>query len=357
MSKNKKEQKRRRELPAIGNNFFNGFNKIRKKHNATWEEVFERFYYYQDWVELLFTLPKKPSEIDQVNATTVTHLLPIWLENMYINFIKDNVIIHNIEELIKSKHGQPGLIIAAGPSLHDNNNLKLLHDSAFYRDKKGIIISTAHTLKDCLKYDVIPDYMVVLDESEIEADFVDIGNKAKTITGIFVSTIHPEVLKRWQGEKYFFIGVIPDRTIPNVQKVLTWLLPCFTEFDAGSNCGTACWNIARYIGCNPIALLGLDFAFNINTPVQETPYYAAFRRSYKSDEEMLKKAYRFHTHSFFGTNCYTDSMFDEFMKTAVFLFKQTKKRKNLETINCSPGIIDDPDVSNMWFKDFLQKYE
>lgn len=360
MGKKDKKRKRRRELPPIREDFFDRFNKTRRQHNATWEEVFERFYNYEDWVEHLFNLPKKPSEIDKINAVTVTYLLPTWLEHIYDNFIKENTTnIKPLEELKNTnKPGTPGLVIAAGPSLHNDNNLELLRDSSFYRDKKGVIISTAHTLKDCIDAGVIPNYVVLIDESDIQVDFIDIDDKyAENITGIFIPTVHRDVLKRWKGKSYFYIGVIPERTIPNVQAVLTTLFPCFTVFDGGSNCGTVSWNIARYIGCTQIALLGLDFAFNVKTPVQETPYYTAFRPSYKSEEEMLKKAYRFHTHSFFGTNCYTDSMFDGFMKTAVSLFKEANKTEGIETINCSQGIIDDPEVKNMWFKDWLEGFE
>jgi len=351
-------KKRRRELPEIKNEFFDSFNKIRQIHDATWNETFERFHNYQDWVEHLFDMPKKATETDKINAITVTHLLPVWLEHTYQNFIKNNVNIHGLEELFSANRGASAVVIAAGPSLHDNNNLELLCDSSFYKDKKGIIVTTGHTLKDCINAGVVPNYMVLVDSDEIEADWIDIGEKyMKDIKAILAPSIHPKVLERWKGEKYFYMSHIPGRTIPNVQAVLEGLFPMFTVFDGGSNVGCISWNIARYIGCNQIALLGLDFSFKADTPLHETPYYGAFRRSYKSDEEMFKKAYRMHTHSFFKTNCFTDSMFDNFMKTSVFLFKEAKKLEGLETINCSPGIIDDKEVENMWFKDWLAKWE
>ena len=349
-------KKRRRELPAISDDHFNNFNKIRQKYNATWAEVFERLHNYEDWVEHFFNLPLKPSDTDKINAVTVVHLLPLWLEHIYQNFIRDNIHVNSLSELINTRQKASGLVIANGPSLNDDN-LKRLSNSTFYRDKKGIIVSTAHDLKACIAAGVVPNYVVLIDAAEIEADWIDIDAKyARDITGIFLPSVHPEALKRWKGKKYFYLSVVPDITIPNVQGVLVNLFPMFMEFDGGSNCGTVCWNIARLIGCTQIAVLGLDFAFDINTPVQETQYYEAFRKSYNSDEEMLKKVYRFHTHSFFKTNCYTDANFDNFRKIAEFLFKEAKKR-GIETINCSPGVIDLPEVENMWFKDWLAKWE
>lgn len=358
IKKRGKLKKRRRELPAISDEHFNSFNKIRQRYKATWEETFARFHNYEDWVEHLFSMSKKPTETDKVNAVTVTYLLPIWLDMIYQNFVKENINIHGLDELSNTETGATAVIIAAGPSLHDNNNLERLRDSAFYKDKKGIIITTGHTLKDCINADIIPDYMILIDSEEIEADWIDIDEKhMKNITGIFVPSVHPKVLERWKGEKYFYMSNIPQKTIPNVQAVLEGLLPMFTLFDGGSNVGTIAWNIARYMGCTTMVLLGLDFSFKADTPLQETPYYGAFRRSYKSDEEMFKNAYRIHTHSFFKSNCFTDSMFDNFMKNAVFLFKKSQKKEGTKTINCSPGIIDDPKIKNMWFKDWLGEWE
>lgn len=361
MSKKKNTSKRRRrELPAIKNEFFDSFNEMRQQHDTTWNEVFQRFHNYKEFVDFFLGLPPKPTETDMLNVVTISYLLPVWLDHIYQNFIKENIKVHSLKELGNSVAKDiPAVIIAAGASLHDgDNNLERLRDSAFYKEKKGIIISTAHTLRDCINAGVTPDYIVLIDEGIQSLEYIDVDDgHMNNIKGIFSPTINPEVLKQWKGEKYFYIGIIPEKTTPNVQAVLTSLFPFFLEFDGGQNCGTAAWNIARYMGCNQIVLLGLDFAFKTDVPANETPYYGAFRKSYKSDEEMLKKAYRFHTHSFFKTNCYTNSVFDNFRKNAVFLFKKANEKFGTKTINCSPGIIDDKKVTNMWFKDWLAEWE
>lgn len=360
--KKEKRKKRRRELPPISDEFFDGFNAIRKRHNATWEEVFERLYNYQDWVEHLFRLNKAPVEADKLNAVTVTLSLPTWLEHIYRNFFKEHVkSIQDIKEIKGSvKPDTPGLAIAHGPSLYEDNNLEHLANSRFYKEKKGVILTVAHSLKDCLDANVIPDYMIMIDADKEMMNFInhDIVDKhAKDIVGIFSPTIDPDVLKQWKGKKYFYLPIIPDTTIPNVQAVLAGLLPFLTELDSGSNCGYTAWNIARYIGCNPIAVLGLDLSFPEDTPLKETPYYRAFRKSYKSDDETFAKCYHYHTHSFFNVTRYTDDTFNSFMETATLMFREYQKRNGIKTINCSPGIIDDPEIENMWFTQFLNFYE
>jgi hypothetical protein len=349
-----------RHLPKIPDEHFDAFNEIRNAHKETWAETFERFFNYQDWVDHLFNLPKKASDGDKVNASTVTHLLPMWLENLRRNAIGD-LEVPDIREIENSvAPGTHGLVIGAGPSLRSNNHLSILHDSAFYKEHQGVIISTAHSLKDCLDADVIPDYMTMIDANPIMMDFIDheiVDGYSKEITGIFSIETDPDVLERWKGAKLFFLTIVPSMTTPNVQTVISCLFPNITEFDCLANCGGFSWNIARYIGCNPITLIGMDLAFKPDFPIKDTPYYGAFRPSYESEKEMTDACYQFHTHSFFGTNSYTDYVYNSFRETCLMAFKAYHAHQGTITQNCTEGgIIDDEAVENKWFKDFLEEF-
>lgn len=350
-----------RHLPKIPDEHFNAFNKIRNAYKETWAETFERFYNYQDWVAHLFNLPKKASDTDKVNAATATHLLPMWLENLRQNVI-GNIEVPDIREIENSvAPGTQCLVIGAGPSLLSNNQLSILHDSTFYQEHQGVIISTAHSLKDCLDADVIPDYMTMIDASPKMMDFIDheiVDEHKGEITGIFSMETDPTVLERWKGKKLFFLTIIPSLTTPNVQTVLSCLFPNITEFDCLANCGGFSWNIARYMGCNPITLIGMDLSYKPDFPIKDTPYYDAFKPSYESEKDMIEACYKFHTHSFFGTNCYTDYVYNSFYETCMLAFKMYKESDGIITQNCTEGgIIDDESVENKWFKDFLSEFE
>jgi len=353
--------KKTRHIPEISDEHWNALNEIRKTHKETWADTFERFYNYQDWVNHLFNLPKETSDIDKINASTVTQLLPLWLENMRRNFIGD-IEIPDIREIENSvEPGTPGLVIGAGPSLLADNHLIMLHDSIFYKEHKGVIVSTAHSLKDCLEAGVVPDYMVLVDSDPVLAKFIDqdiIDDHSKDITAIFAIDAHPAAMKRWKGGARFFLPIIPDVTIPNVQAVLAGLFPNVTEMDGMANCGSFSWNVARYVGCNPIALIGMDLSFKPDFPIKDTPYYESVRSFCSSEKEMIAEWYRFHTHSFFGTNCYTDYVHDSFCTGSVAAFKAYKEHYGIITQNCTEGgIIDDEAVENMWFRDWLKKWE
>lgn len=350
-----------RHLPEISDENWNAFNEIRKEHGETWAETFERFHNYQDWVNHLFNLPKEASSVAILNASTVTQLLPLWLENTRCNFM-DKIAIPDIRDIEGSvEPGTPGVVIGAGPSLLANDHLALLRDSVFYKDKKGVIISTAHSLKACLDAGVVPDYMILVDSNPILTKFIDydiVDEHSGEIMAIFATDAHPATIKRWKGDARFFLPVIPDMTTPNVQAVLAGLFPKVTEMDGMANSGSFSWNAARYIGCNPVALIGMDFAFKPETPIKDTMHYGYFRSLCTSEKEMISEWYRFHTHSFFGTNCYTDHIYDSFCTGSVRIFKAYQERFGLKTINCTEGgVIDDPEIENMYFADFLKRWE
>jgi len=353
--------KKTRHIPEISDEHWNALNEIRKAHKETWADTFERFYNYQDWVGHLFNLPKETDDVAIINASTVTQLLPMWLENMRQNTMK-GVEIPDVKEIENSaERGTPGLVIGAGPSSIANNHLHMLRDSVFYNEHKGKIVSTAHSLEDCLEAGVVPDYMVLIDADPVMMKFIDhdiVDEHSRNITGIFSISADHNVVERWGGRKVFFMSVVPDITIPNVPGVLAGLFPNITVMNAMANSGSFSWNVARYIGCDPIALIGLDFSFKPEFPIKDTPYYKPLRASSRDEKEMISKWYRFHTHSFFGTNCYTDHVHDTFASVSVKDFKAYKEHGGITTINCTEGgIIDDEAVENMWFRDWLKKWE
>ena len=357
------DTKRDRHIPGISDEHWDSLNEIRKTQKETWAETFERFHNYQDWVGHLFSLPKETSEVAVMNASTVTQLLPQWLENMRRNFMKDTEI-PDIRELKNSvEPGTPGLVIGAGPSLYANNHLDMLRESVFYKERKGVIISVANNIKDCLDSGIVPDYMVLIDgDPVITPEFIDhaiVDDHSKGITAIFSVTIAHEALCRWKGDARFFLPGIPDATTPNVQAVISGLFPNITEMDGMSNCGSFAWNVARYVGCNPIALIGLDFSFRADTPIKDTWYWEKLRAACSSDKETVDTMYRFHTHSFFGTNCFTDVVYGSFAIGSTANFKAYKKRDGIITQNCTEGgILDDEEALEcLWFKDWLAKWE
>lgn len=361
--KRETNKKRRRELPPISDEVWNGINNTRKEFNITWEDLFERCYNYQDWFAHLLRLSKKPSKIDMMNATTVQYYIGMWLENLYKNFLESNIKdIQDIKAIMNIAKDRPAVVIGAGPSLQEYHHLELLAESKLYTNKIGTIITTSHGLKDCLEAGIVPDYMILIDPEPVMIDHFNhsiVEKHMKEVTAIFTISINHEVFEAWKGNKIFFQSIIPESTIPNVHAVLSGLFRNITEMDAGANAGTTSFSVATLMGCNPIALIGMDLSFLPDTPVEETPYYNTFRPAFETKEEMMKECYHFHTHSFFGNKCYTDKIYYNFVRGFISGAKLAKDKKGVRTINCSGrGVIDQQDIiENMHFTDFLKKWE
>lgn len=363
MSPKTKKSKKTRHIPAINDEHWNAFNVVRKKYNETWGDTFERFYNYMELTEHFFTLPKEVDRGAKTNAVTVMYYLPMWLENMYINFIKAHVSdIRDIKELRGiAKKGTAALVVGAGPSLWKYDHAKMLAESDFYNDHKGAIFVVSRSLKACLDAGVVPDYVTVVDAEDVMVEHFDydiVDEHSDEIVGIFSAHTHPDVLERWHGEKIFCLSSIPDVTIPNVQGVISGLFPNLTEFNTGAHVGAFSWNMAVFMGYNPVAMIGLDCGFMPDLPIEETPYYNAYRPSHPTLQDMIDKCYHFHTHSFFKNNCYTDDAHYGFMETCVALAKLAKKQLGVTTFNCTGGgVIDDPAIENMHFADWLKSFE
>ena len=361
--KEESDIKKRRQLPEISEKAWHGVNEIRKQYKITWQELFERINNYQDWFDLLLRLRKEPSLGDKLNAVTVMHYMPMWLENIYKNFFKEHIKdLSDIKKIAGTAKGKPAIAIGAGPSLFKYKHLELLAQSQFYQQKVGPILTTSHTVKDCLEAGVIPDYMILLDPEPIMMTHIDhdiVDKYADQITGVFCITTDHEVYKRWKGKKVFFISAISEATIPNVMAIISGLFPEITEMNALANAGSFSWNVARFMGCNPIVLIGMDQGFLPETPFEETPYYNAFKRSHSTHQEIVDDCFHFHTHSFFKNNSYTDDIYKNFAANTIEIARITKEQEGVETLNCTGGgFIDKPEIiENMWFEDFLEKWE
>lgn len=354
---------KRRQLPEISQKAWDGVNELRKKRGITWNEFFNRINNYQDWTEHLLRLPQNPSLGDKLNAVTVAMYMPLWLSNIYNSFLKEPFKeIHDVKEIFGTAKAKPGIIVSAGPSLYKYKHLELLAQSDFYKNKVGPILTTSHTVKDCLECGIIPDYMILLDPEPVMILHIDhkiIDKYADKITGVFSATTYPDVLKRWKGKKLFFLPSISDRTTPNVQAMFSGIFPMLQEMNALANAGSFSWSIAKFLGCNPIVLIGMDQGFLMDTPVENTPYYPAYKQPSNTREDVIKDCFYHHTHSFFKTDRYTDDIYGNFAKNIIASAKLAKEEEGISTINCTGGgFVDDPSIiENEWFEKWLKKWK
>lgn len=357
--------KRKRYLPGIDDEYWNSFNAVRKKHNLSWSQVFERFQMYQNGIEYIFTAPGEMTKQLRLDLNTVMGLISLWISNIRGNWyeIDKNP---NVSKLLENNcyKGVPAVCIGAGPSLLEKQHLKLLKEKCGNR----VIFSTLHSLIWCLEEGIVPHFTAVVDGSPVMEKFIDhplVDEYADEIKIVFCASASPDVVKRWKGsQKYFFLSGIPQNLIPNVDTYISMMLPSLSQLETSGNSGSFNFNLASYLGCNPVAMIGMDLGYPKNFPYEKTMYYHAYAQSigkgkegYKDAQDMIAKCYHDVTHPVFGTTSYTDFVYDVFLESLKGSVKYNKDNLGTQAINCTEGgCLFSEDMECMTFNDFLDKW-
>lgn len=359
--------KRKRFLPGIEDEHWNSFNAVRKKHNLSWSQVFERFQMYQNGIEYIFSAPGEMTKSLRLDLNTVMGLVSLWISNIRGNWydIDKNPDISKLLENNVYK-GVPAVCIGAGPSLKEKQHLKMLKENCGNR----VIFSTVHSLIWCLEEGIVPQFTAVVDGSPVMEKFIDhplVDEYAEEIKIVFCASASPDVVKRWKGsQKYFFLSGIPQNLIPNVDTYISMMLPGLTQLDTAGNSGSFNYSLASYLGCNPIAMIGMDLGYPKDFPYEKTMYYHAYAQSigkgkdgYKDAQDMIAKCYTDFHHPVFGTDSYHDFVYDVFRTSLFSNAKMNKEQFGTNLINCTEGgtiYTEDGSIECMTFKEFLDKW-
>jgi hypothetical protein len=214
-------------------------------------------------------LPQSPQDLHKQAASndspTIESWRQTWINNYKTNQEKNGPFCDNgIGKLFGGFALKPCIVAGSGPSLA--NNIDQL------RDKGNVpLVSCLHNFHYMEDNDVDVDYYVTLDAGKVTIPEISEGGqhdhefylertKDKTLLA-FVGT-DPELIESWQGKIYWFNCPIPDEK-------------CKEEFakaerfdnyiSNGGNVLGACVYFAKaYMGANPIAFVGADFAFGYN---------------------------------------------------------------------------------------------
>jgi len=121
-----------------------------------------------------------------------------------------------------------------------------------------VIIATAPVLRVLLAYDLRPDFICSVDFSE--ENYLPLEGLYPTadIPLLFTNRILPKILRDYQGP---LIG-----TLQPCGTIAPWVGPCLSKeyMSSGGNVGGFAFNMAAYMGANPIVLMGQDLSFTEN---------------------------------------------------------------------------------------------
>lgn len=157
-----------------------------------------------------------------------------------------------VEALEGTAAGHLGIVVSAGPSLQ--RNLHLLRDEPL-RDR-CVIISAQTTLRPLLEAGIRPHYVTALDYHQISRRFYE-GLTPEDVQGITLVALpqaHPIIADSWPGSIRWCKALVLD-------EILGPLAPGFGALPAASTVAHLSYHLARYLGCDPVALIGQDLGF------------------------------------------------------------------------------------------------
>lgn len=188
-----------------------------------------------------------------MSVNTRRHFARLWVEQGIAN-MPAMARHNNLCELDGAFRGRPAILIAPGPSL--DKNIEQLREA----QGKAVLIAPLQTLRRLYKAGIRPDFVLVLDATDLTTDPYDFFNEvpADFLTTLIVCVnCHPNVVKKFK-RVYFFSARGPlDHWM---EEMLSQpLVPL-----QGPSVAISALLLAQHWGCNPIVLTGQDLALADN---------------------------------------------------------------------------------------------
>jgi hypothetical protein len=159
-----------------------------------------------------------------------------------------------IVELKDSCVGKPAIVVSAGPSLE--KNIELLRDPGVR--ERFVIVAVQTVLKPMLAKGIRPHFVAALDYHEVSGRFYE-GLSEEDVRGVRLiaeAKANPVILDSYPGEVICPGDELLDRLLGERLYRERGTLPL------GATVAHLCYNFARYLGCDPVILIGQDLGFS-----------------------------------------------------------------------------------------------
>ncbi len=156
----------------------------------------------------------------------------------------------NLTALKDSLTKVPAFLVGAGPSL--DRNMEYLSEVG----EGGIIIAVDTVYRKLRDHGIQPHLVVTSDPTPLnQRHFEGVENLDSSILVFSPSVLH-RIPEQLQGTK-ISIPLPTSRFLKTLQDVVG----SDRSMKLGINVGQTCFNLARYLGCDPLILVGFDFSF------------------------------------------------------------------------------------------------
>ncbi|AAK80153.1 hypothetical protein BJV85_001685 [Clostridium acetobutylicum] len=250
-------------------------------------------------------------DISLSNKGTNEKFSKLWFQCYVKNlrYIVKSTPVYYLNNLFK---GLPAVIVSAGPSLE--KNISYLKE---YQNK-CVIISGGRTLKPLLELGISPDFVCIIDPADIAYQQIKDYDYSRFPLVYFEKT-NWRVVENHKGNK------IINSYDENLKRLLGTDVGAL---DHGGSVAHNCLGLAVKLGCNPIIMIGQDFAY---TNDKTHAGIASLESEIESSEELENEMY---VKDVFGEMVKTDSVLNMYRKTMEEMIKIYSDR---EYINCTEG--------------------
>ena len=357
---------------------------------------------WADWLAYVVRDVKLEDDIHSaISRATREGLFELWVRNFARNLasIWEEGSIADLVPPEEEWFRKPSVVIGRGPSVFRKKHVELLSEYVREEAYTGYVVATDGMFLDCLRRDLLPDYVVNVDghptkivrwfgdpdfdennpgaseeekrRNEEDMELVEsFQPEVQMVKVVLSATASPNVYRRVREigmEVYWWIPLFDD---PNRADSFTRLMKMMTKCDrhprglpamvAGGNCGCASWVLSHAIlRCTPIALIGIDLGYTEDTLLDETSYYKQFLEGAGGDAERAARALWEVYNPYFKVKARIDPVFEHYRQAWLSMLDDVDPR--VETINCTEGgtlFSNDPSkrLKYMRFKEFLERY-
>lgn len=262
------------------------------------------------------------------------------------------------------------IVICAGPSVHRRKSIQRIIDANY----QGTVIAVDASYVACLRAGLIPDFVLSLDphptrmvrwfgdpdleenmknddyfkRQDLDVEFrknekinnqlsIDLINRfGRRTKGIVSSSIPKNVLERLLQanlDLYWWNPLVDDPYHENSLTKSLFEINKLPALNTGGNVGTAAWVFATSTLKIPrIALVGMDFGYYADTPLEMTQLYPQFV-AYNESPDELEKYFVGFEFPLTQEKFYTDVTYFWYRRNFLELLKQSKSI----TVNCTEG--------------------
>mgnify|MGYP001626209389 CR=1 FL=1 len=292
--------------------------------------------------------PKLPKNVKVVMDLTFYSKCSLWYDNFAVNLpmIRGG---RDVSELPRFD-GEPVVLVGAGPSIWKFNHLELLGKW------RKPIICVDKMLIPLLKRGIKPNIVASVDGDPSIKSFYDdpAVDEVEGVKAVFSVTVHPEVVKRCPFEKYWFINIFDEPTEPrSLTAAFHFMSGRKSMLVAGGTVGFFIVNLAYFLGCNPIILIGYDYSYD-DLDITKTAYYKAYLAKCNGDKEAVKRYFSVRQNPKFKNFYLIDLMWQVYRD----IFEFYVKRMPVKIINATEAgsLHSIRNVEQRRFKQVLEQY-